>query len=67
MKPLNNGRGGARKGAGRKPSGLEPAITVTIRLRPASKQKLKSLAKERGISIGDFIESAVDKASKGLF
>lgn len=67
MKPKNNGHGGARKGAGRKSPFSEPTITVTIKLPSSVKAQLQAITKERGITIGKFVESAIVKAREGSF
>ncbi|AWI08862.1 hypothetical protein [Ereboglobus luteus] len=45
--------GGARPGAGRKPSKREP---ITLRLRPVVARKLRAAAKREKVSTSDFAE-----------
>ena len=47
------GRGGARPGAGRKPSGRQP---VSLRLRPATIAALRRQAKREGRTLSDVAE-----------
>ena len=48
------GRGGARPGAGRKPSGRQP---VSLRLRPSLIAALRKQAKREGKTISDIAEA----------
>jgi len=47
------GRGGARVGAGRKPSGRAP---ITLRLRPSLARKLRSAARREKLTVSDVAE-----------
>lgn len=53
-------RGGARIGAGRKLSGKEKRVTLTIRMEPATLQKLEALAAGSGESKGCVIEKLIN-------
>ncbi len=52
------GRGGARKGAGRKPSGR---VDYTTRLRPDSIEWVKSQAAKQDVQECDVVEDAIDR------
>lgn len=52
-------RGGARIGAGRKLSGKEKRVTLTIRIEPATLQKLEAIAAGAGESKGRVIEKLI--------
>ena len=45
--------GGARAGAGRKPSGRKP---ITLRLRPAVARKLRAAARREKLTVSDVAE-----------
>lgn len=53
-------RGGARIGAGRKLAGEEKRVTLTIRMEPATLQKLEALAAGAGESKGRVIEKLIN-------
>ena len=50
---IRPGRGGARVGAGRKPSGRLP---ITLRLRPAIARKLRMAARRENLTVSDVAE-----------
>lgn len=52
-------QGGARIGAGRKLSGNEKRVTLTIRIEPATLQKLEAIAAGAGESKGRVIEKLI--------
>lgn len=56
FKPLT--RGGARVGAGRKPSGREP---IMLRLRPAIARRLRAAAKKQGKTLSEIAEARLAK------
>jgi len=56
FKPLP--RGGARPGAGRKPSGREP---IMLRLRPAIARRLRAAAKKQGKTLSEVAEARLAK------
>lgn len=53
---MANGHGGARTGAGRKPIGEESKNSyIHIRISETDKTKIYELARNAGMTIGDFI------------
>lgn len=54
----NNSHGGKRDGAGRK---RKPTEVMYIRLTPEIAKRVKEQAKENGCSVGDVIESYINK------
>jgi hypothetical protein len=47
------GRGGARPGAGRKPSGNQ---SIQVRLKPATVRRLHAVAKKRKVTLSQIVE-----------
>ena len=54
-----SGRGGWRPGAGRKPE-LEDPVSVTFDMERPQIERLRAIAKERGVSAASLIRKAVD-------
>lgn len=54
------GRGGARSGAGRKPSGDAPKVPYTIKIKPETRRRIDEL-KESGFSLGKCVDEMVAK------
>lgn len=48
--------GGARKGAGRKPSGLPKTTTIAIRVSEDIKHSLVEAASQRGITVSSLVQ-----------
>lgn len=55
-----SGRGGRREGAGRKVIGEPKIATITLRVTPTTKTKLRQLATDKGVSIGRLIEMMIE-------
>lgn len=51
-------RGGARSGAGRKPSSTPNKVTIAFRVNPEAKARYNEL-KEQGIRINELIEQFI--------
>jgi hypothetical protein len=60
-KPTGVGRGGARTGSGRKPSGRVQYVT---RLRPDSIEWVKDQATRRDVQECDVVEDALDRSRR---
>ena len=58
---MNPARGGARKGAGRKPRDT-PREAITVRLEPQDAAKLRDLCKARELSQADWITDKIRKS-----
>lgn len=56
-------RGGARKGAGRKPRDT-PREAITVRLEPQDADKLRDLCQAREVSQADWITDKIRRARK---
>lgn len=54
-------RGGARKGAGRKPRD-NPRKAITVRIEPQDAEKLRDLCNEREMSQADWIADKIRKS-----
>lgn len=50
--------GGRRPNSGRKAEGGEPKVTVTFRVTPAAKERMKGL-KDKGVLIGKLINDYI--------
>lgn len=61
-----SGRGGARPGAGRKPSGRPPARKYGISLPAEQADRLDEAAKAENMTAGSWIARAVRKALEAL-
>ncbi|MCH7227743.1 RepB family protein [Haloferula sp. A504] len=51
-------RGGARRGAGRKP---KPAARLEVMIRPELRDKLRRIAKDQGVTQVKLVESAIER------
>jgi hypothetical protein len=60
-KPTGVGRGGARDGSGRKPSGRVQYVT---RLRPDNVEWIKDQAASQECAEADIVEEAIDRRRK---
>lgn len=57
---LVTGRGGARSGAGRKPSGDTPKVPYTIKIKPETRRRIDEL-KVEGFSLGRSVDEMMEK------
>lgn len=55
-----NTKGGARKGAGRKPRGFEP-VYIKYAVSAENKAAIKARAKSLGLTIKDYIDLLIEK------
>lgn len=53
-------RGGARQGAGRKPKGDNPRVTLNCRIDEKTLGYIKARAEDTGLSVGEVIDTIVD-------
>jgi hypothetical protein len=62
MRKRRNGRGGARKGAGR-PSKGDPKVSVYARIKVETFNALKAEAERRGVSLSQVIAEKLENLS----
>lgn len=51
-------RGGVRTGAGRKPK-EDRRVSMTVRVKPETRQRLEDAAHAQGISLGQMVDAVV--------
>lgn len=61
---MSERRGGARKGAGRKPTGRAESATISFRIPPSLRDRLRAYTRRQGIPVRVFVERALDALEK---
>lgn len=57
-------RGGARPGAGRKPTGQTPSVAICLRMPPELRGRLKVYLRREHITTREFVERALGALEK---